>query len=265
MGRRFSGIPPPLSTHPSGKYWGKPPALTPPVNKGKGRESRIVPTAQTETICDSIDHSNLRGIFRDLCLWQNHVETVEELANKVTAADWYPLLLGKLAESVVVISGAPNAGKSSLAVNLAKALGLLRTRTASKNFWLFSRSQRPYFSLGYIAQIRSGRKMSQLGIECDNLYHLSLWTRSSVQGRSFLRVTEFLLTQVMQTWPPPSSTMRLPTSFWSREEQSQSRSRNTNFSYRKFWNNFRSLTGWSFWKVKNHKSTLCAKPYKLPS
>ena len=146
MSRRFSDNPPPLSTHPSGKYWGKPPALAPPGHKGKGRESRTIPTAQTETICDSIDHSNLRGIFRDLCLWQNHVETVGELADKVTSADCYLLLLGKLAESVVVISGAPNAGKSSLAVNLAKALGLLRTRTSSKNCWLFSRSQRPYFS-----------------------------------------------------------------------------------------------------------------------
>ena len=105
------------------------------------------PMAQVGTVYDSIDQSNLRGIFRDLCLWQSHVETVEELADKVTAADWYPLLLGKLAESVIVLSGAPNVGKSSLAVNLAKALGLLRTRTSSKHFWLFSRSQRPYFSL----------------------------------------------------------------------------------------------------------------------
>ena len=62
-------------------------------------------------------------------------------------ADWYPLLLGKLAESVVVISGAPNVGKSSLAVHLARTLGLTRTKTTSKNFWLFARSQRPYFSL----------------------------------------------------------------------------------------------------------------------
>lgn len=150
MSRRFSGTPPPLSTHPSGRYWGKPPALAPPGHKGKGKESRSAPMAQVGTVCDSIDQSNLRGIFRDLCLWQNHVETVEELADKVTAADWYPLLLGKLAESVIVLSGAPNVGKSSLAVNLAKALGLLRTRTSSKNFWLFSRSQRPFFPLGIL-------------------------------------------------------------------------------------------------------------------
>ena len=147
MSRKFTGRPPPLSTHPSGKYWGKPPALAPPGHKGKGKGGRIVFSAPEESICDTIDHSNLRGILRDLCYWQSHVTTVEELAGKVTSADWYPLLLGKLAESVVVISGAPNVGKSSLAVHLAKTLGLLRTKTTSKNFWLFARSERPYFSL----------------------------------------------------------------------------------------------------------------------
>ena len=104
-------------------------------------------SAPEESICDTIDHSNLRGILRDLCYWQSHVTTVEELTGKVTSADWYPLLLDKLAESVVVISGAPNVGKSSLAVHLAKTLGLTRTKTTSKHFWLFARNKRPYFSL----------------------------------------------------------------------------------------------------------------------
>ena len=57
------------------------------------------------------------------------------------------LVPGKLAELVVVTSGAPNVGKSSLAVHLAKTLDLMRTKTTSKNFWLFARSERPYFSL----------------------------------------------------------------------------------------------------------------------
>ena len=147
MSREFKGRPPPLSTHPSGKCWGKPPALVPPVHKGKGKGGRIVFSAPEESICDTIDHSNLRGILRDLCYWQSHVTTVEELAGKVTSADWYPLLFCKLAESVVVISGTSNVGKSSLAVHLAKTLGLMRIKTTSKNFWLFARSERPYFSL----------------------------------------------------------------------------------------------------------------------
>ena len=146
MSRRFAGRPPPLSTHPSGKYWGKPPALTPPGHKGKGKANDDAVSAPQGSICDTIDHSNLRGILRDLCYWQNHVKTVEELTGKVTSADWYPLLLDKLAESVIVISGAPNVGKSSLAVHMAKTLGLTRTKTASRNFWLFARNKRPYFS-----------------------------------------------------------------------------------------------------------------------
>ena len=146
MSRRFAGRPPPLSTHPSGKYWGKPPALTPPGHKGKGKANDDAVSAPQGSIFDTIDHSNLRGILRDLCYWQNHVKTVEELTGKVTSADWYPLLLDKLAESVIVISGAPNVGKSSLAVHLAKTLGLTRTKTTSRNFWLFARNKRPYFS-----------------------------------------------------------------------------------------------------------------------
>ena len=147
MSRRFSGKPPPLWTHPSGKYPGKPPALTPPGHKGKGKESAMFLQHQRSPYVTRSTTAICADFFRDLCLWQSHVTTVEELAGNVMSADWYPLLLGKLAESVVVISGAPNVGKSSLAVHLAKALGLTRTKTTSKNFWLFARSQRPYFSL----------------------------------------------------------------------------------------------------------------------
>ena len=243
MSRRFAGKPPPLSTHPSGKYWGKPPALTPPGHKGKGKASGNVFSAPEESICDTIDHSNLRGILRDLCYWQSHVTTVEELTGKVTSADWYPLLLGKLAESVVVISGAPNVGKSSLAVHLAKTLGLTRTKTTSKNFWLFARSQRPFFfPFGYTAQIHFGVKMNRRGLGCDNLYHLLPRTKNSVQEQSFSRVIEFLLFQVMPIWPPLLFTWRLRTNFCLSEEQKQVQSGSTSFSYRMYWTNCRSST-----------------------
>ena len=115
---------------------------------------------------------------------------MEELAGKVTSADWY-LLLGKLAESVVVISGAHNVGKSSLAVNLAKAVGLTRTKTTSKNFWLFARSQRPYFSRGYTALIHSGVKMSQRGLGWDNLCYLLPRMKSSALEQLFSRSQNF--------------------------------------------------------------------------
>ena len=147
MSRRFAGRPPPLSTHPSGKYWGKPPALTPPGHKGKGKANDNAVPAPQGSICDTIDNSNLRGILRDLCYWQNHVKTVEELSGKVTSADWYPLLLDKLAESVIVISGAPNVGKSSLAVHLAKTLGLTRTKDYEQEFLALCAKQEALFLL----------------------------------------------------------------------------------------------------------------------
>ena len=68
MSRRFAGRPPPLSTHPSGKYWGKPPALTPPGHKGKGKASYNALSAPEESICDTIDNSNLREFERPLLL-----------------------------------------------------------------------------------------------------------------------------------------------------------------------------------------------------
>ena len=58
MSRRFAGRPPPLSTHPSGKYWGKPPALTPPGHKGKGKlfphQRSPYVTLSTTAICGKI-------------------------------------------------------------------------------------------------------------------------------------------------------------------------------------------------------------------
>ena len=181
MSRRFAGRPPPLSTHPSGKYWGKPPALTPPGHKGKGKASDNAFSAPEESICDTIDNSNLRGILRDLCYWQSHVTTVEELTGKVTSANWYPLLLDKLAESVIVISGAPNVGKSSLAVHLAKSLGLTRTKTTSRNFCHLRETRGLISPCGYTAQIRFGMRMSRRGIGWGNLYYLLPRTKNSVQ------------------------------------------------------------------------------------
>ena len=73
--------------------------------------------------------------------------SLDELQSKITSAPWYPFMLLKLAESVGILSGAPNSGKSSLVVNIAKRLGLTRTRTTSRNFWLYAKDQRPYFSM----------------------------------------------------------------------------------------------------------------------
>jgi hypothetical protein len=73
--------------------------------------------------------------------------TLAELATRITTSNWFDRLLLKLSESVGFTTGCPNSGKSSLAVSLAKCLGLVKTRTTSRNCWLFSRNSRPYFSI----------------------------------------------------------------------------------------------------------------------
>ena len=152
MSRPFQ--PPSLSSHPSGRYWGRPPPRrqsTPvtlrPSTSSKSRAEPPRNVEPTRSICEEIDESDLHTILRDLCYWQSYVSTIEELRNRITTAAWYPLILLKLAETTGVFSGAPNSGKSSLVVNLATSLGLTRTKTTSKNFWLYARNSRPYFSL----------------------------------------------------------------------------------------------------------------------
>ena len=139
---------------------------------------------------------------RPLLLAEPRHTTVEELAGKVTSAEWYPLLLGKLAESVVVISGAPNVGKSSLAVHLAKTLGLTRTKLRAKISGCLREARGLIFPFGYTARIHFGVKMNRRGLGCDNPYHLLPRTKNLLQEQSFSRDIEFLLFQGMQIWPP---------------------------------------------------------------
>ena len=128
------GAPPPLSSRPStAANWGIPPALR----------------DRPQTVATSIADSGLDAILKDLCLFQSlgPSMTIEELTQKITTATWYEDLLCRLSESVMFLTGCPNSGKSTLAVNISQCLGLSKTRTTSKNFWLYSRGARPYFSM----------------------------------------------------------------------------------------------------------------------
>lgn len=128
------GAPPPLSSRPSNAAnWGIPPALK----------------DQPQTVASSIADSGLDAILKDLCLFQSlgPSMTIPELAQKITNAPWYEDLLRRLSESVMFLTGCPNSGKSTLVVNISQCLGLTKTRTTSKNFWLYSRGSRPYFSM----------------------------------------------------------------------------------------------------------------------
>ena len=120
--------PPPLASKPA-RAWGAPPPL-------ENRPSQVISASEAITSSEAV------VIRKDLCFWQNLSTTIsiEELAAKVTAAPWFEKLLLKLAEGVAFLTGCPKAGKSSLVVNVAKCLGLTRTRTTSKNFWLFAKN-----------------------------------------------------------------------------------------------------------------------------
>eukprot|EP00435_Cladocopium_sp_Y103_P032929 s2165_g8.t1 len=111
-------------------FWGRPPPArqTVPVTLRPSSTSSKAGAQPPRSICDSIDETDLSSILRDLCFWQSYVSTVAELRNKITGAVWYPLILLKLAESIGVLSGAPNSGKSSLVVALAESLGLTKAK-----------------------------------------------------------------------------------------------------------------------------------------
>ena len=51
-----------------------------------------------------------------------------------------------LYESVLLISGCPNAGKSSLAANVATVLGLSRRKTSSRLFWFYTKDHPPFLN-----------------------------------------------------------------------------------------------------------------------
>eukprot|EP00435_Cladocopium_sp_Y103_P040575 s1608_g11.t1 len=141
--------PPSLSAHPSGRFWGRPPPArrTEPLTLRPNSASAKASAQPTRSICDTIEETDISSILRDLCFWQSYVSTISELRNKITGAVWYPLILLKLAETTGILSGAPNSGKSSLVVAIAESLGLSKVKTTSKNFWLYARSSRPYFSM----------------------------------------------------------------------------------------------------------------------
>ena len=115
------------------------------VRLEENEESRPI----QRSACDSIMSSAVSGVLKDLGLWQTlgDTMTLKELEEKITSSNWLEDILSAFKESVIFVTGAPNSGKSTLAVNVWKCLGLTKTQTTSKNFWLFTRSERPYFSI----------------------------------------------------------------------------------------------------------------------
>ena len=144
---------PPLSTSPN--FWGKPPPLQkgkpPPLQKGKGKgKGKEVQIAQEpRSLVVQLEENGVGPILRNLIYWQTLASSlsISEITHRITTAPWFELLLIRCAEQVAFLTGAPNSGKSTLATRVAKVLGLTKTRTSSKNFWIYTRPTRPYFTL----------------------------------------------------------------------------------------------------------------------
>ena len=115
----------------SASSWGRPPPLT-ARPKSVPKEPKQPLQTRTEQILGSLRE------------WSQLQISVMELSGHIHNAPWKSDLFQMLHESVAVLVGAPNAGKSSLACNLAKSLSLTKTRTTSKLFWLSVTDTPPY-------------------------------------------------------------------------------------------------------------------------
>ena len=137
------GRPPPLATRSEptrsdsenegrpASSWGRPPPLA-----TRPRPILKEPKQPIQTRTEQI-----LGSLRE---WARLQISVTELSGHIHNAPWKSDLFQMLYESVVVLVGAPNAGKSTLASELAKALSLTKTRTTSKLFWLSVTDKPPY-------------------------------------------------------------------------------------------------------------------------
>ena len=80
---------------------------------------------------------------------------LETLQHKLTSSTSLGFILDCIKGSVVTISGTPGIGKSTLAVNLCKSLGMTKIATTSKNFWLFGRASAPHCQMQAIKTLKA--------------------------------------------------------------------------------------------------------------
>ena len=82
----------------------------------------------------------------DLARWRLASVSMESLRGYVQAAAWFPSMVRMLHESVVLVNGAPNSGKSTLCSAIASVLGLTRHRATSKLLWFYTRDDPPFIN-----------------------------------------------------------------------------------------------------------------------
>ena len=105
---------------------------------------------------------------------------LETLQHKLISSTSLGCILECIKGSVVTISGTPGVGKSTLAVNMCKSLGMTKIATTSKHFWLFGRSSAPY---------------CQIWVYCNDSFHAAdgslNWSRLSQSMSSITSGDEY--------------------------------------------------------------------------
>ena len=113
---------------------------------------------------------------------------LETLQHKLTSSTSLGFILDCVKGSVITISGTPGIGKSTLAVNVCKALGMTKIATTSKNFWLFGRASAPHCQIWVHYNDSFTRPMGRLtGTDFLSLCHQSPLGMSTTMGPLFGR------------------------------------------------------------------------------
>eukprot|EP00435_Cladocopium_sp_Y103_P004421 s6206_g1.t1 len=128
--------PPPLSRRPVSTVEAGTPPSTPAASVN------LTSAPSTATPGDPIEL-----ILSDLRKWKREIQDLATLSSRIQEATWYKELINICQEEWVLISGAPNSGKSDLAQSIATVLGLQKITTTSKLLWCFSKESRPHMTL----------------------------------------------------------------------------------------------------------------------
>ena len=123
---------PPL---PRVRHTGPATASTTSVVLTEAHQPAMSPPSSTGTIAQEI--------LADLTKWAREDFSIAQLVDAFAAASWYSHLSTTLYERVLLISGCPNAGKSSLAANVAT---VLRRKTSSHLFWFYTKDHPPFLN-----------------------------------------------------------------------------------------------------------------------
>ena len=136
--------------------WGAPPPLRRRRKKYEQEEQPDVPSRSHSRSRDTApltvdlrpapvsDQDRAGKVIAELKDWSNEDISVHTLAERIASAEWRAFVMEAVRESVVLIQGPPNAGKSELGVNLARSFQLRKIKTASKRFWFFGRDDPPH-------------------------------------------------------------------------------------------------------------------------